>query len=124
MWKLMTVAAILGAGAAPLAVAEQSENRTHGERVRPAERLGVLDRRLTRAEINGRYEQGTRADFAENRFDRFEDRVERRESRRDEAVDLGRRDVIEDRLDRAESVLDRRENRLDRRRRGRGNNTR
>ncbi len=118
MRKVIIVSAILGVGAAPLAMAQESENRARGERVRPAERLGVLDRRLTRAEINGRYEQGTRADFAENRFDRFEDRVDRRESRRDEAVDFGRRDVIEDRLDRAESVIDRRENRFDRRWRG------
>ncbi|MEL6841322.1 MAG: hypothetical protein AAFP85_18715 [Pseudomonadota bacterium] len=40
-------------------------------------------------------------------LDRVEDRIDRRESRRDERVDLGRRDVIEDRVDRAESVLDR-----------------
>ncbi|EBA12015.1 hypothetical protein [Roseobacter sp. CCS2] len=41
-------------------------------------------------------------------LDRVEDRIDRRESRRDERVDLGRRDVIEDRIDRVESVLDRR----------------
>ena len=40
-------------------------------------------------------------------LDRIEDRIDRRESRRDERVDLGPRDVIEDRIDRAESVLDR-----------------
>ena len=120
MWKAIAVAAILGSGAAPLAGAQESADRAHAERVRPAERLGVVDRRLTRAEINGRYEQGTPADFAEDRLDRFEDRVDRRESRRDEAVDFGRRDVIEDRLDRAENVIDRRENRFDRRRRGKG----
>ncbi|MEL6682586.1 MAG: hypothetical protein AAFQ09_08060 [Pseudomonadota bacterium] len=40
-------------------------------------------------------------------LDRAEDRIDRRESRRDERVDLGPRDVIEDRIDRAESVLDR-----------------
>ncbi len=47
--------------------------------------------------------------FADNRvdLDRVEDRIDRRESRRDERVDLGRRDVVEDRIDRVESVLDR-----------------
>lgn len=40
-------------------------------------------------------------------WDRVEDRVDRVESRRDERVDYGRRDVIEDHVDRAESVLDR-----------------
>lgn len=123
MWKTIAIAALVSAGAAPLAVAEDNENGAQAdtprtERLRAPERLGVLDRRLTRAERFGRIEQGSRADFAEDRFDRFEDRVDRRESRRDEAIDFGRRDVIEDRLDRAESVLDRRENRFDRRRRG------
>lgn len=123
MLKIIAVGLALGVVSAPMVQAQENEEtarpeRVHPERVRPAERLGALDRRLTRAELNGRYEQGTRADFAEDRLDRFEDRVDRRESRRDEAVDLGRRDVIEDRLDRAESVLDRRENRADRRRRG------
>ena len=40
-------------------------------------------------------------------LDRVEDRIDRRESRRDERVDIGPRDVIEDRVDRVESVLDR-----------------
>ena len=40
-------------------------------------------------------------------LDRLEDRIDRRESRRDERVDLGPRDVIEDQVDRMESVLDR-----------------
>ena len=40
-------------------------------------------------------------------FDRIEDRIDRIESRRDERVDLGPRDVIEDRVDRLESRLDR-----------------
>ncbi len=40
-------------------------------------------------------------------LDRIEDRIDRIESRRDERVDLGPRDVIEDRVDRIESVLDR-----------------
>ena len=40
-------------------------------------------------------------------WDRVEDRIDRRESIRDERVDLGRRDVIEDRFDRIESRRDR-----------------
>ena len=40
-------------------------------------------------------------------LDRVEDRIDRRESRRDERVDLGPLDVIEDRIDRLESVADR-----------------
>lgn len=40
-------------------------------------------------------------------FDRVEDRLDRIESRRDEAVDHGRRDVVEDRVDRWESRRDR-----------------
>ena len=40
-------------------------------------------------------------------LDRIEDRIDRRESRRDERVDRGKLDVIEDRIDRFESVLDR-----------------
>ena len=40
-------------------------------------------------------------------WDRVEDRIDRRESIRDERVDLGPRDVIEDRLDRIESRRDR-----------------
>lgn len=46
---------------------------------------------------------------AQNRpwlYDRVEDRLDRIESRRDERVDLGRRDVIEDRIDRWESRRD------------------
>jgi len=43
--------------------------------------------------------------------DRVEDRMDRRENRRDEAVDHGPLDVIEDHLDRAEDRRDRRENR-------------
>lgn len=116
MWKAISVAAVLGISFAPAALAD-TEDGVHRHRL-PAERLGALDRRLDRAEFNGRIEQGSRADLAENRFDRFEDRVDRRESIRDEAIDYGRLDVIEDRFDRAESVLDRRENVVDRRRRG------
>ncbi len=40
-------------------------------------------------------------------LDRLEDRIDRRESIRDERVDHGRRDVIEDRVDRWESRRDR-----------------
>jgi hypothetical protein len=43
--------------------------------------------------------------------DQVEDRMDRRENRRDEAVDHGPLDVIEDHLDRAEDRRDRRENR-------------
>jgi len=43
--------------------------------------------------------------------DRVEDRMDRRENRRDEAVDHGPLDVIEDHLDRAEDRRDRREDR-------------
>ena len=39
--------------------------------------------------------------------DRIEDRIDRRESIRDERVDHGRWDVIEDRIDRRESRRDR-----------------
>lgn len=42
-----------------------------------------------------------------NRIDRIEDRIDRRESIRDERVDYGPLDVIEDRLDRRESIRDR-----------------
>ncbi len=41
------------------------------------------------------------------RWDRLEDRIDRRESILDERVDHGRRDVIEDRFDRIESRRDR-----------------
>ena len=40
-------------------------------------------------------------------FDRVEDRLDRIESRRDERVDHGPRDVVEDRIDRWESRRDR-----------------
>jgi len=40
-------------------------------------------------------------------LDRVEDRIDRRESIRDERVDHGPRDVFEDRIDRWESVADR-----------------
>ena len=39
--------------------------------------------------------------------DRIEDRIDRRENRRDEAVDHGRWDVLEDRIDRREDRCDR-----------------
>lgn len=43
--------------------------------------------------------------------DRIEDRMDRRENRRDEAVDHGPLDVIEDYIDRAEDRHDRQANR-------------
>jgi len=103
MLKLVSVALVMGL-ASPIALAG------------PAERAERVDNRLDRAERNGVWAQGSRADIAEDRFDRFEDRVDRREDRRDRAVTLGPRDLIEDRFDRAENVIDRRENRRDRRR--------
>jgi hypothetical protein len=103
MLKPLIAAAVMAALAAPAALAG------------PAERLGRVDHRLTAAEIRGDIPQGSPADHAEDRLDRYENKVDRRESRRDEAYDHGRRDVAEDRLDRAESVLDRREDRVDRR---------
>ncbi|MEO1137850.1 MAG: hypothetical protein AAFW87_00200 [Pseudomonadota bacterium] len=51
--------------------------------------------------------QSGHADTYNSRLDRLENRVDRRESIRDERVDLGRHDVIEDRIDRRESVRDR-----------------
>lgn len=103
MLKSIISAAMLAAVFAPSAFAA------------PPERLGRIDHRLTAAEIRGDIPQGSFADLAEDRFDRFENKVDRRESRRDEAYDFGRRDVREDRLDRAESKADRREDRIDRR---------
>jgi len=100
------IAALVGTSFAPLAEAQVKRGR----------RFERFDNRTDRFERRGAWEQGSRGDFAEDRFDRFEDRIDRRESRRDEAVDFGRRDVIEDRFDRAENVFDRRENRRDRRR--------
>ena len=103
MFRPLIAAALIAAFAAPVALAG------------PAERLGRVDHRLIAAELRGDIAQGSRADLAEDRLDRFENKVDRRESRRDEAYDHGRRDVIEDRLDRAENVADRREDRIDRR---------
>ena len=82
----------------------------------PAERLERVDNRLTRAELNGRIAQGSRADRVEDRIDRFENRVDRREDYRDRQVTHGWRDLAEDRIDRRENVRDRREDRIDRRR--------
>ena len=74
-----------------------------------------IDNRLDRLERRGHIEQGSRLDHVEDRIDRREDRLDRRENRRDEAIDLGPRDVIEDKLDRLEDRQDRRESRRDRR---------
>lgn len=103
MLKPLMIGVVLAALAAPAASAQA------------AERAGRIDKRLDRAEWTGVIVQGTSADRAEDRYDRFENQVDRRESRRDEAVDLGLRDVVEDRLDRAENVRDRREDRRDKR---------
>lgn len=116
MLKSLIAATALLAISAPAAIAQAHDDHAGRDHVRPpAERLGALDRRLTRAERNGNWEQGSRADHAEGRLDVIEDRVDRRESWRDEAYDRGRRDVIEDRFDRAESRRDRAENVRDRR---------
>ncbi|MEO0981097.1 MAG: hypothetical protein AAFX03_00425 [Pseudomonadota bacterium] len=81
----------------------------------PPERLGRIDKRLTAAERNGVWEQGSRADRVEDRVDRFENRVDRREDRRDRAVTYGPLDRVEDRFDQLENRADRREDRRDRR---------
>lgn len=103
---LIRCGAISAAVVATLAVSTASAG--------PVERAGRLDKRLGAAEARGAWEQGSRADRAEDRFDRLEDRWDRREDRRDRAVTLGPRDLAEDRRDRAENVRDRRENRRDR----------
>jgi len=103
MFKPLITATLIAAFGSPAALAG------------PAERLGRIDHRLTAAEIRGDIPQASPADHAEDRLDRFENKVDRRESRRDRAYHHGPRDVIEDRLDRAESRRDRREDRIDRR---------
>lgn len=80
----------------------------------PAEAFGRFDKRLTVAERNGAWVQGSPADRYEDRLDRREDTVDRRESVRDERFDRNRRDVAEDHRDRRESRRDKAENRIDR----------
>lgn len=107
---LKSIAAITAAAAlvAPSAFADPI-------RPKPAAKAERLDNRLDRLERRGVIAQGSRADKVEDRLDRLEDRVDRRENRRDEAVDLGPRDVLEDKLDRLEDRQDRRESLRDRR---------
>lgn len=81
----------------------------------PAERAGRVDKRLTALEQGGRWAQGSVADRREDRFDRLEGRIDRREDYRDWRVDRGPRDRAEDRLDWRENHRDRAENHRDRR---------
>lgn len=108
MLKLIAAITLSTALIAPTAMA-------YPDRLKPAAKAERLDNRLDRLERRGVIEQGSRADKVEDRLDRWEDRVDRRENRRDEAIDLGPRDVFEDRLDRLEDRYDRRESRRDRR---------
>ena len=62
MFKPLIAAALIAAFAAPAALAG------------PAERLGRIDHRLTAAEVRGDFAQGSRADLAEDRLDRFRTR--------------------------------------------------
>ena len=101
----LTITAVL---LAPMAMA-------HPEHSKPAAKAERIDNRLDRLERRCVIEQGSRADKVEDRLDRLEDRVDRRENRRDEAIDLGPRDVQADKLDRLEDRQDRREHRRDRR---------
>ena len=109
MLKSITIFASAGVLIAPVALA-------YPDRPKPATKAERLDNRLDRLERRGVIEQGSRADKVEDRLDRWEDRIDRRENRRDEAVDLGPRDVWEDKLDRLEDRQDRRESRRDRNR--------
>lgn len=81
----------------------------------PAERAERIDNRLDRLERQGVIKQGSRLDYIEDRFDRWENKIDRREDRRDRAVNNGPLDRLEDRIDRLENVQDRREDRRDRR---------
>ena len=101
MLKLTTLA-IVTALAAPIALAG------------PAERLERFDNRLDRLERQGVIEQGSRLDRIEDRIVRRENVVDRREDRRDRAVNNGPLDRLEDRVDRLENIQDRREDRRDR----------
>lgn len=101
MLKLTTIA-VITALASPIALAG------------PAERAERFDNRFDRLERRGVIEQGSRLDRVEDRFDRRENVVDRREDRRDLAVNNGPLDRFEDRVDRLENVQDRREDRRDR----------
>ncbi|MEM9374826.1 MAG: hypothetical protein AAGA72_01310 [Pseudomonadota bacterium] len=102
MFKGITLA-LASAMAAPMALAG------------PPERAERFDNRLDRLERRGVIEQGSRADRFEDRLDRRENIIDRREDRRDLAVNNGPLDRFEDRIDRLENVQDRREDRRDRR---------
>ena len=101
MLKLTTLA-IAAVLAAPIALAG------------PAERFERLDNRLDRLERQGVIAQGSYWDRVEDRLDRRENVIDRREDRRDRAVNNGPLDRLEDRVDRLENVQDRREDRRDR----------
>ena len=101
MLKLTTLA-IVAALAAPIALAG------------PAERFERLDNRLDRLERQGVIKQGSYWDRVEDRLDRRENIIDRREDRRDRAVNNGPLDRLEDRIDRLENIQDRREDRRDR----------
>ena len=98
----LTSLAIIAALAAPIALAG------------PAERFERLDNRLDRLERQGVIEQGSYWDRVEDRLDRRENIIDRREDRRDRAVNNGPLDRLEDRFDRLENIQDRREDRRDR----------
>ena len=98
----LTSLAIVAALAAPIALAG------------PAERFERLDNRLDRLERQGVIEQGSYWDRVEDRLDRRENIIDRREDRRDRAVNNGPLDRLEDRVDRLENIQDRREDRRDR----------
>ena len=108
MLKSIITLTVVAAMIAPTAMA-------YPDRPKPATWAERADNRLDRLERRGVIEQGSRADKVEDRLDRWEDRIDRRENRRDEAIDLGPRDVREDYFDRLEDRRDRRENRRDRR---------
>ena len=102
MLKIATIA-LAATLAAPIALAG------------PAERFERLDNRLDRLERTGVIKQGSRLDRIEDRIDYRENVIDRREDRRDRAVNHGPLDRFEDRLDRLENIQDRREDRRDRR---------
>lgn len=101
MLKLATIA-LATLLAAPIALAG------------PAERFERLDNRLDRLERQGVIKQGSYLDRLEDRIDHRENIIDRREDRRDRAVNNGPLDRLEDRIDRLENIQDRREDRRDR----------
>ncbi len=64
-------------------------------------KLNKIEKRLSQLEYRGVIKQGSR-------LDHIEDRIDRREDRRDRAVNHGPLDRLEDRLDRRENRWDRR----------------